>query len=258
MKRNGVFTGIAVAMLALAMAGGLAACGDGGPSSAGSGSGTDPEPTTIYEGTPLIFFLDDGNVAKLREDMEAGRMPVEVNVLYDAMGTRPEVVIDDPGQIEEVYRLFSQMLVPEGGEGLPVTDSYHHVIFTLQDGTTVSFPFEGEQTCVFGNESIAVSDLGGLWPYVRALQDEKLEVSSEARHRITIAYGEELIEDCPSSAAAGELVTITTCFVADGKVVLGVSGAAGDWTSENTYAFTMPDNDVEIDAIVSTAGYPGA
>ena len=258
MKQGGLFTGIAIAALAFALAGGLVACAQDKDPASGSGTGTDSGPITIHEGTPLMFFLDDAGVAKLRADMEAGRTPAEVNVLYDASGTRPELIIDDPEQIQEIYRLFSQMLVPEEGKAFSVTDSYHHVIFTLEDGTTVSFSFEGDRAFCYGQDLIPVSDLGGLWPYVQQLQDEKMGIATGEPHSISIASGEDLIWEYPSTAAAGETVIIETAMVADGEVVLSVDGAAGDWTSGNTYEFLMPDNDVVISASVSTAGYAGS
>ena len=139
-------------------------------------STSDPQPTRIVEGTPVLwFFSDDEGVAKLREDMEAGRVPMECNVLYDQMGSLPEVVVTDPEVIAEIYDRLSQMIVPEGGRALSITDSYHHVYFTLQDGTVVGWSFEGERSLCWEQDLYPVSDEGGLWPFVRELQDELVD-----------------------------------------------------------------------------------
>jgi|GEM_PF-4809916 len=135
-----------------------------------------PEPTTIVEGTPVLFFFaDDEGVDKLRQDMEAGRVPVECDVLYDESGARPEVILSDPEDITEVYDRLSQMIVLEEGEAFGMTDSYHHVVFTLQDGTTVVWSFEGTGTLCRGRDLYPVSDEGGLWPFVRQLQEPLMD-----------------------------------------------------------------------------------
>ena len=127
--------------------------------------------TVVVEGTPVVWFFEEA--APLREDMGAGRIPVSCNVLYDQMGALPEVTVTDPETIAELYNRLSQMIVLEGGRAMSITDSYHHIYFTLQDGTVVGWSFEGEGSLDKGSEGLyPVSDEGGLWSYVRELQDE--------------------------------------------------------------------------------------
>lgn len=100
---------------------------------------------------------------RLVEDMETGRIPQSVNVLYDQMGSRPDVDITDEETIRRIYRELCRIEVA-GKTNLSVTDCYHHVIFTLQDGTQVGFWFESEEILDCGG-GLRYSVTGGsaLW-----------------------------------------------------------------------------------------------
>ena len=81
----------------------------------------------------------------------------------------------------------------------------------------------------------------------------------EGAHSITLTGEEYVFVDCPVSAKAGETVTVHTVDVADGEVKLEVNGSdIGSWQEWGTYTFIMPDEDVELNGWISTAGYPGA
>lgn len=150
----------------------------------------DPEPTaepaptdskepdeglvTIVEGTPLIWFVDTDEVAQLRSDMNDGKIPASCNVLYDQSGTLPDVTVTDPDTIKSIYELVQDMVVPESGHAMSVTDSYHHVIFTLQDGTRAAFNFEGVHNLYWNGKNYPVVNDDGLWVLVRQLQDEQM------------------------------------------------------------------------------------
>ncbi|MBR2681650.1 MAG: hypothetical protein IKE22_00090 [Atopobiaceae bacterium] len=95
------------------------------------------------KGVSLLEFQNDAGSAKLIKDMEEGRIPVACNVLYDQMGGLPNVNVTDPDTIKEIYEL-TKGLVVMGESNWSITDCYHHVIFTLQDGTKVGYRFEGE------------------------------------------------------------------------------------------------------------------
>ena len=126
------------------------------------------------ESVPILSFQDDESTAKLVSDMEAGKLPAECYVMYDEMGSRPEVQVTDPEMLKEIYKRFSQMTVGAKTD-TSVTDSYHYIIFILQDGTEVSWGFEGTGLLSRGQENYEVSDEGGLWEYVRRLQEEIME-----------------------------------------------------------------------------------
>ena len=147
-----------IAILALSSL--LAACGQ--------------KPAPAQESVPILSFQDDENTAKLVSDMEAGKLPTECYVMYDEMGSRPEVEVTDPEMLKEIYKRFSQMTVGAKTD-TSVTDSYHYIIFILQDGTEVSWGFEGIGLLIRGQENYEVSDEGGLWEYVRRMQEEIME-----------------------------------------------------------------------------------
>lgn len=132
------------------------------------------EPTNRTEGVPLFEFCTDEDTRRLVADVEAGRIPVSCNVLYDQMGGLPDVTITDEATILEIYALLSRIRV--GDESMvSITDSYHHVVFTLQDGTTVGWGFEGTGILVRGRTNYDVTGSGPLWTRVRALQNELME-----------------------------------------------------------------------------------
>ena len=67
-------------------------------------------------------------------------------------------------------------------------------------------------------------------------------------HHINIVGDRFLIESCPETARAGEIVTIMTWDVTDGDKVIEVSGAdvvSIDWFE---YQFVMPPHDVDVRA----------
>ncbi len=215
----------------------------------------DGEMVTIVEGTPLIWFVGTDEVEKLRTDMNEGNIPTSCNVLYDLGGSLPDVTVTDPESIKELYALVQEIFVPEGGRAFSQTDSYHHVIFTLQDGTKVGFNFEGVHNLDFGNDTVYVTGDDALWLYVRQLQDQKMAGSTEPApleegvHAITVEETEKgLVTSCPTSAREGELVTIKTVGVADATLTVKVDGIRL-WSSDKIgmeYQFEMPDRDVVV------------
>ncbi|MBR2706631.1 MAG: hypothetical protein IKE74_05235 [Mogibacterium sp.] len=119
----------------------------------------------------ILYFQDDEGAAKLMKDMEEGNIPSECRAMYDEMGARPEVLMTDPDQITEAYNRLSQMTI--GGESdMGVTDSYHYIVFRLQDGTDVGWRFESAQYLVWGPQNYEVTSAGSIWTMVKELQDQ--------------------------------------------------------------------------------------
>lgn len=118
----------------------------------------------------ILWFKDNEGAKKLMEDMNDGKIPSACNVLYDEMGSRPEVTVTDDETITDLYNRLSLMSVGEKSD-MSITDSYHHIRFTLQDGTTVGWNFEGKDLLNMGTENYSVKDEGNLWFAVRQLQE---------------------------------------------------------------------------------------
>lgn len=144
-------------------------CAGTGPQAAPTETAPLSDSPTI-DGTPLLGFEGDAAAAKLVSDMEAGRIPVSCDVLYDQMGSLPNVVVTDPDTITHLFKLVEGIVVT-GESDMSVTDSYHHVRFTLQDGTVVGYSFEGEGLLSRERTNYEVVGDGPLWEFVRQLQD---------------------------------------------------------------------------------------
>ena len=94
---------------------------------------TSESTATIESCTPeksILWFQDNEGAKKIMEDMNNGNIPKECNVLYDEMGSRPEVTVTDAGTITDLYNRLALMSVGEKSN-MSITDSYHHIRFTL-------------------------------------------------------------------------------------------------------------------------------
>lgn len=132
------------------------------------------EVTTGLPNNSIVKYLpEDEGCQKLIANMQDGKIPTSCDVLYDEMGSRASVVTEDTSTITELYNLFIQITVGEKTDE-SITDSYHHVIFTLQDGTKVAFSFESDIWC-YGSgveDRVKVNASGPFWKKVREMQDE--------------------------------------------------------------------------------------
>ena len=128
-------------------------------------------PSDNTSGVSILIFQNDEGAAKLVSDMEEGRIPVECRAMYDEMGARPEVVITDPDTITEVYNRLGEMTIGEEANE-SVTDCYHYIKFTLQDGSTVGWNFEGTELLCRGQINYRVTNPGSLWSMIRSMQED--------------------------------------------------------------------------------------
>ena len=127
-----------------------------------------------------------------------------------------------------------------------------HIAFETEAGYILDMSFENinDADLLTNAQIIIYSALPG--DYEGGSEDSDV-------HKITVVRGEDLFEDCPKEAKAGEKVQIKTLDVTDGEIVIKVTGTdSGKFVEYALYEFIMPDEDVEISASVSTAGYPGA
>ena len=216
--------------------------------SGGSANSAELGANTSADGTPLLEFQNDEDFAQLVANMQAGKVPTSCNVLYDQMGSRPDVTLTDPAAIARVYELVQRIRVV-GESQWSITDSYHHVIFTLQDGTKVGIGFEGEGNLVRGRQNYLCLGDSPLWSYVRQLQDGTASNGQGAMHPIYVRESQKgLVVSCPEAARAGELVALQTVDVDDGDILVRVDNmpVAPD-SLDGTYSFVMPDQDVLVE-----------
>jgi hypothetical protein len=188
------------------------------------------------------------------------------------MGERPTVTITDAATITEIYDLITNAVVI-GKTDMSITDSYHHVFFTLVDGSTVGYSFEGEGILCVGRDNYAVIGTELLWQKVRALQDEFVQgkvatpattttteptttapvttsdpAPEQGAYSITITDPSNVIRECPTSAKPGETVTVKTVGVADAELNVYVDEERIHTTDSMgmEWGFTMPEHDVVV------------
>ena len=237
----------------------MAGCGNPAPKDTQAPTTTDAPtntdekvilPTHLDKDSILRFFQNDGTKQLLR-DLDNGKVPTSCTVLYDQMGSLPSVTVGDEATIAELVGLVSQIRVL-GPSNLGVTDSYHSVSFTLQDGTKVGFNFEGEGNLVTKDQNYFVEGDDVLWSRVRELQGVSERGSSQ--HAIVVIADKDLVNECPTSANAGDTVRIRTNEVLDVDTVVTVPGADVTQVRGLEHEFVMPDHQVAV--YVTTEDYP--
>lgn len=144
----------------------------------------------------ILNFHEDRGFARLQSDMESGDIPVECNVLYDSMGSRPDVTVKDPEVIRDIYERLCAVTVGEKTSD-SVTDAYHHVTFRLRNDSYVSCYFEGENLFCWGKDNYSVSGSGPLWSYVRQLQETAMRESGQ-----TLAAGDGAAQNTSPNAGS--------------------------------------------------------
>ena len=76
------------------------------------------------------------------------------------------------------------------------------------------------------------------------------------QYKITVASGEEYVEQCPKTAKAGDTVHFQVLFVTDADMHISINGDEeyGSFAEDEGYEFIMPEKDVRIDVWVVTNG----
>lgn len=268
-------------MAALSIALGLSACAaPAAPSEQPSDAQSTPTEAQTQQQTPdqqekpigvyinlqdnsILTFDNDKASAQLTEDMRAAKMPTACSVLYDEEGSLPTVNVSDARIMRDLYKELAPIKVV-GETSESVTDGYHHVSFELQDGTTASFDFEGDNILVRGGKSYTVEGSDRLWDYVRQLQEQHLREESAGDDWLPITYedDEQMLEvqTLVKSAPAGEVVQITVPLMADAYPHVSVNGDEdfGAFTYPYLYEFEMPNEPVTVSVWSATDGLGGA
>ncbi|MGN0702752.1 MAG: hypothetical protein ACI4KL_06240 [Lentihominibacter sp.] len=107
--------------------------------------------------TPLLMYDKSREAKRLMEAMEDDRV-VSVNLLYDQGGGNEEIESSDPDVIRQAYKAMKNITVLEDEVNLSVTDSYHHVYFTMEDGSRAGYSFEGEDVILIPSGAADGSD----------------------------------------------------------------------------------------------------
>ncbi|MGN0963412.1 MAG: hypothetical protein ACI4PP_07515, partial [Clostridia bacterium] len=175
-------------MLLVLMMGLLTACGQSEPKEeTGSGSLGIPADS-------ILLYNDDEGSAELIEFFAEGNVPEEANILYDQMGSNPDITITDADTIKELFdRLSKVEVVRETNES--ITDCYHHVQFKLGDDDYIYYSFEGSEIWCSGTKRCSINDNADLFGYMRDLTDEYLAPGMGTMAETTGQSGDGLYQE---------------------------------------------------------------
>lgn len=137
-----------------------------------------PKVSDIVDGKTPIFMFDKSKEAKaLMTAFDRGEI-VKVEILYDQGGANEPVESDNQDVIRQAYKALKNIVIVESTKET-VTDCYHHVIFTLQDGSEVGYSFEGKDIIYYndgdgGNDdgNYKIEGSGELWKLYSQLVGE--------------------------------------------------------------------------------------
>lgn len=139
-------------------------------SDSGSGGNIDDENTpgikeVIEDGTPILIFDKSEGAKALMTAFDEGKI-ASADVLYDEMGGNPSYETSDQGEIKEIYKAMKNIVIVKE-TNTSMTDCYHHVYFTLEDGTKYGYSFEGREILNYGDKNYEISGGGDLWNLLR-------------------------------------------------------------------------------------------
>ena len=177
-----------ILMLLVLMMGLLAACGQSEPKEeTGSGSSGIPADS-------ILFYNDDEGSAELIQYFAEGNVPEEANILYDQMGSNPDITITDADTIKELFdRLSKVEVVRETNES--ITDCYHHVQFKLADDHYIYYSFEGSEIWCCGTKRCSINDNANLFGYMEDLTYEYYAQSMGTTTETTGQSGDGLYQE---------------------------------------------------------------
>ena len=142
----------------------------------------------------ILFYNDDEGSAELIEYFEEGNVPEEANILYDQMGSNPDITITDPDTIKELFdRLSKVEVVRETNES--ITDCYHHVQFKLADDDYIYYSFEGSEIWCCGTKRCSINDNANLFGYMEDLTYEYYAQSMGTTTETTGQSGDGLYQE---------------------------------------------------------------
>lgn len=131
---------------------------------------TEPQGETAAAAQSILLFHDDAGSAELIACFKDGKVPEEANILYDQMGSNPDITITDSDMIQELYRLLSMVEVT-GKSNTSITDCYHHVQFKLADNHCIYYSFEGSEIWCYGGQNYEIQNSTKLFRYMQELTE---------------------------------------------------------------------------------------
>ena len=138
----------------------------------GGGQGGDldddgtPKIGEVLKGSNPILVFDKSDGAKqLMTAFDEGTI-VSAEVLYDQMGANEPYQTTDQEEIRTIYKALKNITVT-GKSDMSITDSYHYVFFTFEDGSSYGYRFEGTDLLCYGEDNYDISGGEDLFGFMR-------------------------------------------------------------------------------------------
>ena len=138
----------------------------------GGGQGGDldddgtPKIGEVLKGSNPILVFDKSDGAKqLMTAFDEGTI-VSAEVLFDQMGGNEPYQTTDQEEIRIIYKALKNITV-KGKSEMSVTDSYHYVFFTFEDGSSYGYRFEGTSLLCYGEDNYDIEGGGELFGFMR-------------------------------------------------------------------------------------------
>lgn len=162
-------------------------------------------PGTIPDNS-ILYYNGDAGSAKLIRAFEEGNIPTEANILYDQMGSNPDITIRDAETIRKLYELLRVVQV-NGESNMSITDCYHHISFKLAENEYVSYFFEGSELWCCGQTNYDISNGTKLFSFMLELTKEQCELMEEEEASVesdeAALFREESFDALSFAAPAG-------------------------------------------------------
>ena len=130
-----------------------------------------PKIGDVLDGNSPILVFDNSDGAKqLMAAFDEGTIE-SVEFLYDQGGAGEPYTTTDQQEIRTVYKGLKNITVT-GESDQSVTDSYHYVVFSFEDGSSYGYRFEGSGLLNDDNSNYDISGGDDLFNFMR----EKCEV----------------------------------------------------------------------------------
>jgi hypothetical protein len=128
------------------------------------------------DGTPKIGDVLDGNSPILVFDKSDGAKELmtafdkgtitSAEVLYDEGGANAPYETTDQDEIRTIYKTLKNITVGEKSE-TSITDCYHYVSFTFEDGNSYGYSFEGTGLLSYGGDNYDIAGGSDLFSFMK-------------------------------------------------------------------------------------------
>ena len=125
-----------------------------------------PKISDVLDGsTPLLVFDKSDGAKTLMTAFDEGTIK-SAEVLYDEMGANQPYKTKDQEEIRTIYKALKNLTVT-GESDMSITDCYHYVFFTFEDGTSYGYRCEGTELLSYGDSNYDISGGEDLFAFMR-------------------------------------------------------------------------------------------